>query len=148
VTASPKPLRLLAETPDDLTVLSAAAQDGLAAMADMQWLAARRRFSVRFQRYRWEADTATVHSKSGERVWSVLAFEGVTAVRSRKVVQARPAALASILSVSFEPGEAPSGTVIITLAGDGQFALDVECIDAVLADLDEPRLAIARPNHG
>ncbi|MCU0881595.1 MAG: DUF2948 family protein, partial [Hyphomonadaceae bacterium] len=136
-------LRLLAEEPEDLAVISAAVQDGLVAMADAQWLKARRRFSLQFQRYCHER-TPVAGAKHGQRVWSVLAFEGVTAVRARKVAQARPAAFASILSVSFEAGEAPSGTVTLTLADDGAIALDVECIDAVLADLGEARPALAR----
>jgi Protein of unknown function (DUF2948) len=145
-----KPLRLLAQTPDDLTVISAAVQDGLAAMADVQWLKGRRRFSLRFQRYRHEQVGGS--AKHGERVWAVLAFEGVTGVRSRKVVQARPAALASILSVTFEPAadaeNDPGGTITLTLAGDGAISLDVECLDAVLADLGEARPAVAKPDHG
>jgi uncharacterized protein with von Willebrand factor type A (vWA) domain len=140
-------LRLLAEDADDLAVISAAVQDGLVAMADVQWLKSRRRLSVKFQRYCHEREPAPV-AKNGERVWSVLAFEGVTAVRARKLAQARPAAFASILSVSFDAGEAPSGTITLTLADDGAIAVDVECIDAVLADLGEARPALAKPDHG
>jgi Protein of unknown function (DUF2948) len=145
-----KPLRLLAQSADDLTVISAAVQDGLAAMADVQWHKGRRRFSLKLQRYRHEVTAGS--AKHGERVWAVLAFEGVTTVRSRNVVQGRPAALASILAIGFDPAadteNDPGGTITLTLAGDGAIVLDVECVDAVLADLGEARPAVARPEHG
>lgn len=138
------PLRLLAEDSDDLTIISAAAQDSIFQVNDATWHKATRRFTLRVQRYVWEiADT----KKKGQRVWAVLSFEGVLGVRAQKVAQSRRDAFASLLSVSFAAGEAPSGIVTLHLADGGMIALDVECLDVLLADLGQTRDAVGTPNH-
>lgn len=138
------PLRLLAEDSGDLEILSAAAQDAIFRVADAVWLPSARRFTLKIQRFVWEADTAT---GKGERVWSALSFDGVLAVRAQKVAQSLRDAFASLLSISFDAGEAPSGIVTLNLADGGAIALDIECLDAVLADLGEVRTAVGRPEH-
>ena len=47
-------LRLRAETPEDLAVISALTQDALAEVKDAAWTPKRRRFSVLLTRFRWE----------------------------------------------------------------------------------------------
>jgi Protein of unknown function (DUF2948) len=139
-----KALRLLAEDTSDLEILSAACQDAIFTVSDGVWLPAARRFTLKLQRFVWEAATDT---GKGERVWSVLSFDAVLAVRAQKVAQSRRDAFASLLSISFEAGEAPSGIVTLVLADGGVIALDVECLDAVLADLGDTREAVGRPQH-
>lgn len=143
------PLRLMAADPADLEVLSAAAQDAVFAVEAAQWLPSLSRFTVQVQRFRWEVAaglTGRVTAK-GERVLAALSFDRVLRVRARKVAQARGQAFASLLSVAFEASDAPSGTVTLNLADGGAIALDVECIDAILADLGPPREAVAAPEH-
>ena len=50
----------------------------------------------------------------------------------------------SLLSISFEAGEDGTGTVILTLAGDGAIALSVEALEVVLRDVTRPYVA---PSH-
>ena len=138
------PLHLLAEDSRDLEIVSAAAQDAIFQVADATWLPAARRFTIKFQRYAWEA--ASFRGK-GERVWAVLSFEGVFGVRAHKVAQSRRDAFASVLSISFDSSEAPAGCVTLNLADGGAIALDVECLDVVLADLGSAREAVGRPEH-
>jgi hypothetical protein len=139
------PLRLLAQDTSDLEIISAASQDGIFQVADAIWLPSARRFTLKIQRFVWEAGTQT---KKGERVWAALSFDGVLGVKAHKVAQSARDAFASILSISFEEaGVAPSGMVTLTLADGGAIALDVECIDAVLADIGPAREAVGRPVH-
>jgi hypothetical protein len=139
------PLRLLAVEAADLDVISAAVQDGVFALKDAVWRPRARRFAVRLQRYRWE--TAS-DGASGERVEAVLAFESVLSVKAAKVALGRPEAVASILSVSMAPGsEPPGGAVEIALAGGGSIRLEVDCLDAALADIGTPRAAVRQPDH-
>jgi hypothetical protein len=55
--------------------------------------------------------------------------------------------VASLLTVAFEPGEAPGGEVVFSFAGGGELRASVECIDAVLADLSRPWPTPNRPAH-
>ena len=44
----------------------------------------------------------------------------------------------SLLALVFEPGEDGAGTLRLILAGDGEIALEVECLDVTLADVTRP----------
>lgn len=138
------PLRLLAQDASDLEIVSAASQDAILQVADAVWLPAARRFTLKVQRFVWEAGG---DKGKGERVWAALSFDGVLSVRAQKVAQSRRDGFASLLSISFAAGEAPSGLVTLNLADGGAIALEVECLDVVLADLGSPREAVARPQH-
>jgi hypothetical protein len=132
-------------------VISAAVQDSVFAVKDATWRQSARRFTVALQRFRWEraGNTTGAQGAPGERVASVLAFEAVLGVKAHKVAQGRQGAVASLLSVRFAPAaEPPGGTVSLLLAGGGEIRLEVECLDAVLADLGAAREALRRPDHG
>ena len=140
-----RPLRLLAEDAHDLEVISAAVQDGVAKVCDLGFEPGARRFTVALNRFRWEAGP-----KAAERVRAALQFAGVMAVRSRGLPVGDPEAVICLLAVGFQPEgglENPAGAVHLRLAGGGEIRLDVECIDAVLADVSEPWAAIRAPRH-
>ena len=44
----------------------------------------------------------------------------------------------SLLTVGFEPGEDGTGRVVLTLAGDGALAFDVEALEVTLKDVTRP----------
>jgi hypothetical protein len=46
-----------------------------------------------------------------------------------------------MLDLQFEPGEDGAGRVVITLAGDGAIAAQVECLDIDLRDVTRPYAA-------
>src|SRR5438270_488544 len=52
--ADPKRLRLLAQDPEDLDVVSAAMQDAVLKVGDIAYEAKARRLTIGFNRYRWE----------------------------------------------------------------------------------------------
>ena len=135
----PEPLRLLAEDADDLAVISAALQDAVAKVGDIHFEAGARRLTVAFNRYRWEA--------GGERVRAGFQLGGVLAVKARNVRREPADAVVELLALSFEPGEAPGGTVTLTFAGGGDLAVSVECIDAALADVSQPWRTPRTPGH-
>jgi hypothetical protein len=138
------PLRLLAHDESDLEILSAAAQDGIFQVADAIWLPSARRFTLKLQRYVWEAKAPT---GKGARVWAALSFDGVLGVKAHKIAQTRRDAFASLLSIDFAAGEVPSGVITLNVADGGAIALEVECVDGVLADLGPAREAVGRPEH-
>ncbi len=140
---APEPLRLLAEDAEDLQVISAAVQDAVAKIGDIRYEPAARQLTLAVNRYRWEAD-----GRRRERVRAGLQFGGVLGVQSRKLRRDAPEAVIELLAIAFEPGEAPGGAVVLTFAGGGDLRLEVECVDAALADLSQAWPARGCPEHG
>jgi hypothetical protein len=138
--ATTPPLRLLAEDADDLAVLSAALQDAVAKIGDIQFEPKTRRLTIALNRYRWEAGGKA-------RVRAALQLGSVLKVQARRLRRDAPAAVIELLAVNFEPGEAPGGVVTLSFAGGGDLRCEVECIDAVLADLSSPWPTPRAPRH-
>jgi hypothetical protein len=138
-------LKLLAEDAADLDIIAAAAQDALVRVSDLAFDKKARRFTAVINRFRWE--TAGEQGPY-ERVRSALSFEGVLNVKSRKVRHDAPEALAAVLQVGFMPAEDPPGGIVqVVLAGGGEIAVEVECLDALLMDIGAPWRTPRRPDH-
>ncbi len=135
-------LTLAAEDAEDLAVMSAALQDAVALVGDLVWLPKSQRFAGVFNRFKWE-------ETGDRRVRARLHFDRVLSARSRHVRLDERDAVVCLLAIRFEPAPAsdPSGIVELVLAGGGTIRLEVECIDAGLADLGDAWPARARPNH-
>ena len=133
---------LAAQDAEDLTIVSARLQDAAARLGDFTYLPKQRRFAGVVNRLQWEAGART-------RVRAGLHFDGVLAVKSQNVKLGASAAVVSILAVTFTPAavDDPGGVIELVLAGGGVIRLDVECIDAELADLTQPWAARAKPDH-
>ena len=138
-----RPLRLLAIDADDLQIVSAALQDAIAHVGDIRYEPKGRTLTIMFNRYRWEG----AEGPCGERVVAALQFGDVTRVRQRGLASEDPGALISCLALGFEPGEAPGGQVLMRFSHGGDLAAEVECIDAVLADVSEAWPATRAPDH-
>ena len=138
-----EPLRLLAEDEDDLAVISAALQDAIAKVGDIEWDARGRRFTLALNRYLWEVPGGLL----GNRVRAGLQFASVLAVKSRNLRRDPPDAVIELLAVRFEPGEAPGGVIRLAFAGGGDLELTVECVDAALADVSAPWPTSSTPAH-
>lgn len=133
-------LRLLAEDADDLAVIAAALQDAVGKIGDITYEPAARRLTLAFNRYRWEG-------KGGERVRAALQLGSVEKVQARKLRRTAKDAVVELLNIAFEPGEAPGGAVVFTFAGGGDLRAQVECLDAVLADVSAPWPTPRTPHH-
>lgn len=137
------PLRLLAQDPEDLAVVSAALQDAVVKVGDIQFEPQARRLTIALNRYRWEGDDR-------QRVRAALQFAGVEAVQARRVRMRAKDAVLALLSIGFEPDateESPGGTVSLTFAGGGDIRCRVECVEAVLADVSQPWSTPRTPSH-
>ena len=138
-------LRLLAETAEDLEVISAAIQDSVVKAGNLKYESRRNRFTLEINRFRWEAGAKR---GDGERVRSLLAFDGVMGVKTRAVNKVDPEMILSLLQVSFTPAdEPPGGKVTLLFAGDGEIELDVEVLDATLLDSDYVWPTRRLPSH-
>lgn len=135
-----QPLQLLAEDPDDLAVISAALQDAVAKIGDISYEAKARRLTIALNRFRWEAGAR-------QRVRSALQIGGVMSLQARKIRRDRRDAVVELLTIGFEPGEAPGGVLTLSFAGGGDLRAQIECVDAVLADVSEPWPTPRAPSH-
>ena len=135
-------LRLLAEDASDLEVISAALQDAVARVGDIQWEAKARRLTIAVNRFRWE-----LAEGSSERIRAAVQLGGVLNVRARNMRPEPRDAVVQLLAITFEPGEVPGGVVTFAFADDADLAAEVECIDAAMADLSEPWIAAQAPEH-
>ncbi|MBC7767834.1 MAG: DUF2948 family protein [Phycisphaerales bacterium] len=139
------PLKLMAEDAADLEIISAAAQDAIVRMGDITIDRTQRRFTVLISRFRWEAAD---NNQPFERVRAALSFESVLGIKSRRVRPDAAESVASLLSIGFIPDEEPPGGIVrLMLAGGGEVALEVECLDAILLDMGQGWRTPRRPDH-
>lgn len=143
--AGAPPLRLRAFDADDLSVISALSQDAVFPANEMQYDKRRRRFAVLLNRFRWEDRQTT----SPERVQSVLTVEDVENVQTSGLPERSSDVVMSLLSMSFAAGDDGAGRLLLTFAGDGELAMDVEALEVTLTDVTRPYTARAghRPSH-
>jgi hypothetical protein len=144
-----RPLRLRAETDEDLAVVAALVQDAITETGAAAWTPKRRRFAILLNRFRWEdAAAAKAQGRPFERVRSLLVVDGALKVRAQGLDPRDRDTVLAVLSLGFVEGEDGGGTVHVILAGDGAFAVDVECLDVSLTDVTRPYLARAgQPAH-
>ncbi len=135
------PLRLTALDTADLEAVSAALQDAVAQLGDFEFSAKLRSFTIAFNRFRWEAGGRKQRVRCGLQIGHVLA------ARSHNIRQGAEEAVVNLLSIGFEPSNAPSGQVVLVFSGGGEMRLEVECLEVAMADLSEPWLATRRPGH-
>jgi len=155
--AQERPLRLIAQDVEDLKVISALVQDAVLTARDLTFSTRRRRFSLLVNRFRWEDHAqAQAAGRAFERVRAVLDFGDVIRVSHQGLDRRDPDTILSLLAVDFTADadaavDAPlSGRVLLTFAGNGAIALDVECLEVTLADVTRPYVAPSRraPDHG
>ena len=133
------PLRLRALDSDDLDVVSTLIQDSVLPVREIRWDRKRRRLALLLNRFRWEdLQRARARRRPLERVQSVLSIEDVRSVRAQGVGRGDPDLILSILSIAFQPAEDGMGRVVLTLAGDGAIAAEVETLEVLLRDVTRP----------
>lgn len=145
------PLRLIARTADDVQVLSALVQDAVFPANEMRYDRKARRFAILLNRFRWEDEAAArAAGRPYERVRSLLVVEDALHVRTQGIDPRDKDMVLSLLSVGFVEADEGSGTLTLTLAGDGAIALDVEALELRLDDVTKPYVAPSRhvPRHG
>jgi hypothetical protein len=152
-------LKLVALDRDDIEVVSAHVQDALVRVADIYWWPRERRFVMALNRFDWmkavDADGAEGVKSAGRdgdspdyrRCRTALRFERVIACRSRGFDRTKKDATLNLLAVEFAQHDDPAGAVTLTFSGGGAIRLEVECLEAELADLGEVYAAAACPDH-
>lgn len=140
-------LKLVALDEEDLAIISAHVQDAVLKVRDLTFLQQEKRFALAMNRFAWEREKRALFRRKHERHYSVLHFERVLAARSAGIRMDKPDEVLSLLAVRFVPGEPPSGTIELLFSGDAAVQLDVECIEARLADTGAAWDTPIRPRH-
>ena len=153
MSACPDELKLVALDKDDIEVMSAHVQDALVRLGDILWQPNDHRFVMMVNRFDW---MTAVDAKIGappnakpdyRRCRTALRFERVLACKCRGLDQSHRDARLNLLAVAFAESDNPAGIVTLTFSGGGVIRLDVECLEAELADLGEVTTAEICPDH-
>lgn len=130
---------------EDLEVVSTHLQDAVGKVADVRWRPREKRVVLALNRFDWEG----VQSAEPEyhRRRTALRFERVLSCKCRDVNPAGKDAVLNLLAVEFQETNAPSGVVTIVFSGGATLRLEVECLEAELADLGPSWTTAACPMH-
>jgi len=126
---------------EDLEVASTHLQDAVVKVADVHWRPGEKRLIVGLNRFDWEnaRDTNTNRDKKANNEYrrrrAALRFERVLSCKCQHVNPARKDEVLNLLAVEFQETEAPSGVIVLTFSGGATLRLEVECLEAELADL-------------
>lgn len=139
-------LKLLALDAEDLAIISAHVQDAVFKVRDMGFLPRAGQFSVVMNRFVWEI--ADRKAQGFERRRAALTFKRVSRVRSIGFDRGRRDEVLSLLAIKFDQkGEGPEGTIEFLLSAGATIALEVECIEAQLADTGGAWETGSKPAH-
>jgi len=138
-------LKFIALDGEDLEVVSAHLQDAVVKVADVLWRPAEKRLVVAVNRFDWEGAQSTKPEYRRRR--SALRFERVLSCKCRNVNQAAKDGVLNLLAVEFAQTDAPAGVVTLIFSGDAALRLEVECLEAELADLGPTWTTSCCPMH-
>lgn len=147
---SDRPLKLRAESEEDLAVISSLVQDAVGKTAEVHWLPKKHRVVVLLNRFRWESHIGDpAAARSYERVRTALSIDSALRVRARGLDPRDGEQVFELLALMFEPTDGPAGILTLPMAGDAEIAIDVECLELWLTDLSRPWRARAQqaPMH-
>jgi hypothetical protein len=134
-----RPLRIIAQSADDVPVMAALLQDAVFPITEMRRDMRRRQFALLLNRFRWEDEQAAKReNRSFERVQSLLVVQDVLGVQTQGIDRAQTDTVLSLLTMEFQPGDDGAGVLHLTLAGDGAIALRLEALDLTLTDVTRP----------
>ncbi len=138
-----EPLKFVALDEEDLEVISTHLQDAAIKVSDVLWRPEEKRLVIALDRFDW--CSAECDRPEFRRCRAALRFERVSACKCRHVNPAGKDAVLNLLAVEFEPTDKPAGVVTLMFSGGGALRLEVECLEAELADLGPSWVVAARP---
>ena len=139
------PLKLVALDQDDLEIVSAHLQDAVLNTTDILWRPSERRLVVGLNRFDWEAALGDV--PEFRRRSTALRFERVLSCKALNIDPSAKNAVLNLLSVTFDQRDSPAGVVTLTFSGGAALRLEVECLEAEIADLGSVWVTASCPDH-
>ena len=142
----PKNLKLIARTEEDLRVVSAHLQDSIASIADIANLKKNKIFLMQLNRFMWEDVEKGVFRKN-KRIRTILKFENVLNVESRKINQLKKDKFLDFLAIETSNTPDNNYEMKIIFAGDSIIKITCEVIEVTLDDQGEAWDTINKPKH-
>jgi hypothetical protein len=139
------PLKFFVLDEEDLEVVSTHLQDAVTKASGILWRPREKRLVVALNRFDWES--ARTKTPEYRRRRTALRFERVLACQSRGIESAGDDPVLNLLAVEFVEADAPAGVVTLTFSGGAALRLEVECLEAELADLGPNWTTAACPDH-
>ena len=138
-------LKFVALDREDLEIISAHLQDAEVKVADVHWRPNERRLVLGLDRFDWLA--AYAEQPELRRCRSALRFERVLTCKCRHVDPAGKDTVLNLLAIEFTPSDSPAGAVMLTFSGGATLRVEVECLEAELADIGPSWATTVRPAH-
>jgi Protein of unknown function (DUF2948) len=130
---------------EDLEIVSTHLQDAVVKVSDVLWRPRENRLVVALNRFDWES--AQAEKPQYRRRRSALRFERVLSCKGRDMSPASTDGVLNLLAVEFSETDEPSGVVTLTFSGGAALRLEVECLEAELADLGPSWTTAVCPAH-
>ena len=141
-----KNLKLIANSLEDLKVISAHLQDAIVSVSDIASLKKNRIFLMQLNRFMWEDVEKGVFRKN-KRIRTILKFDNVTSVLSKNLTIKKKEVFLDFLAI--ETSLMPDKTYEINLifSGDATIKVIAEVIDVTLDDQGSPWNSKVKPKH-
>ena len=141
-----KNLKLIAQTEEDLRVLSAHLQDSIASTKEMANLKKNKIFLMQLNRFMWEDVEKGVFRKN-KRIRTILKFENVLNVTSKNINQKKDNKFLDFLAIESNVLADKSYEIKLIFSGDSIIKIGAEVIDATLDDQGIAWDSKAKPKH-
>lgn len=139
-----KPLQMMAEDHEDLSVIAACLQDALIPISGMDYDQEKGHFHLVANRFCWECDPESLDEKEYyARVPSGLSFHHVEDVQTKDIDLHNRNELVNLLTIHHENEE----HVHLIFSGGSEIKLKVHKICCHLKDVDEPYPTLNKPCH-
>ena len=128
-----KNLKLIARTEEDLKVVSAYLQDAIVNISDIANLQKNKIFLLQLNRFMWEDVEKGIFRKN-KRIRTILKFENVINVHSKKINQSKKNKFLDFLTIESNKMPDNNYEMKIVFAGDSIIKIISEVIEVTLDD--------------
>ena len=134
-------LKLIAESADDMQIVSAVLQDAIVRVGDIRLDLSGQTLTLVVNRYMHESDKS-------KRVKAGLRFHNILSMKAKGINRADPDAFLVLLSVEFlTDKKGPSGDLVLVFAGGGELRARAEYLETMLVDYSNVRETKSEPIH-
>ncbi len=141
-----KNLKLLANSEEDLRVISAHLQDSITQVKNIAHLKKNRIFLIQFNRFMWEDIEKGVFRKN-RRIQSVLKFDNILDVFSKNINQKKSDRFLDFLAIETKCLSDNSYQIKLNFAGGILIKLNAEIIECFLEDQGDSWETKNKPNN-
>ena len=141
-----KNLKLIANSNDDLRVISAHLQDAIVLPSDIAHLKKNRIFLIQLNRFMWEDVEKGVFRKN-KRIRTILKFDNVIEVISKNISKTDKDKFLDFLAIESRQMPDKNYEMELIFSGNSIIKIIAEVIEVTLDDQGEPWDTINKPQH-